>query len=377
VDGPLSERPVLLVSEPLNPGGTAAYTRTILEGLTKADIAHPLLTPALPVPGVLPDTELANVQVASGLFWSYLRPFVFRRLAAWAREQEIALIHGQSAITAPLCARLAQALEVPYVVTVHHFQKRGALHVDKRCAGIIAVSDSLRENLVNDAQVPKELIRLIPPGVRVPKEAAKARMNADERGPAPNGTAEPQAPLVSSFGKLIPRKGFPVFLKAARLIVDKLGPNCSFVISGDGPEESALRKLARELGVDKQVTFCHGAAAHDALLRDTDVYVQCSQAEGFGTMVLQAMAHGVSVVATSTGGLIALVRDGETGFLIPVGDHAALAGRVLELLTDHDLRRRLGEAARQAAIVDFDLERMMTRTLELYTEALSATPAHA
>ncbi|MCY3019895.1 MAG: glycosyltransferase family 4 protein [Planctomycetota bacterium] len=345
----------------------AVYTRLLMGGLTQAGIRHPLITAAEPVPGVLPETELPNVQVVRSLFWTSLRPFVFRKLVAWARAHDTALIHGLSAVAAPLCAKLAQALEVPYVVTVHHFQKRGALRPEHRCGGFIAVSESLRENLVNDAHVPKELIRLIPTGVRVPG-APTARPAVGQPG------AAGAVPLVSSFGKLIPRKDYHCFLKAARLIVDKLGSECSFVIAGDGPTESALRKLARELGIAKQVTFCHGAIAHEAVLADTDVYVQCSRGEGFGTMALLAMAQGVPVVATSTGGLLTLVRDGETGFLVPVGDHQALADRVLKLLTDHELRRRCGDAARSIALADFNLDQMLSRTIALYSEALG-TPA--
>ena len=400
MEGPLSEKTVLLVSEPIRPGGIAIYTASIMEGLTRAALDHPLLTASAPAPGVLPDAELPNVQVASGLFWSHLRPFVFRRLARWAQQQETVLIHGLSAITAPLCARVAQALSIPYVVTVHHYQKRGALRQDLHCGGYIAVSESLRENLVNEAHVPKELIRLVPAGARVParplprpppapgaarpsassrdpEDRATAGRGQGEGQPVPAGYGGEAVPLVCSIGKLIPRKDFPTFLKAARLVADQLGLNCSFVISGDGPEEAALRRLSRELKIDKQLTFCHGGASHDALLQDTDVYVQCSQAEGFGTMALQAMAHGVPVVTTSTGGLLALVRDGETGFLVPVGDHEALAARVLSLLTDPELRRRLGEAALQTALTDFSLDSMMARTLELYAEVLTAAPAQA
>jgi glycosyltransferase involved in cell wall biosynthesis len=366
----LAGKTVLLVSEPIGPGGIAIYTGSIMEGLTKAGLGHPLLTPVTPMPGVLPDGELPNVQVAGGLFWSYVRPFVFRRLANWAHQQEAALIHGLSAAPSPICARLAHALDIPYVVTVHHYQKRGGLHLDKRCGGCIAVSESLRENLVNDARIPKELVRLIPAGARVPAARRQFRESA-----APGGAES--VPLVCSIGKLIPRKDFSTFLRAARLIVDQLGPNCSFVIAGDGPEESALRRLTRTLLIDKQVTFCHGSVAHDALLRDTDVYVQCSNAEGFGTMVLQAMAHAVPVVATSTGGLIPLVRDGETGFLVPVSDHAALAARVLNLLNNAELRQRLGEAALQTALADFNPENMMAQTLKLYAEVLAAPQTHA
>jgi glycosyltransferase involved in cell wall biosynthesis len=235
------------------------------------------------------------------------------------------------------------------------------LRAEKFCHGVIAVSESLRENVVNDAQVHKDLVRVIPAGIRVPTDLR----------PRPAEAGKASVPLVSSFGKLIPRKDFRTFLKAARLVLDQLGRDCSFIISGEGPEESALRKLARELKIDKQVTFCHGSAAHHDLLQDTDVYVQCSRAEGFGTMILQAMAHGVPVVATSTGGILTLVKDGETGFLFPVGDAEALASRISGLLNDAPTCNRLGSAARQMAQNNYDLARMMESTIEMYAEAVT------
>jgi glycosyltransferase involved in cell wall biosynthesis len=351
---------VLLVAEPMNPGGIAVYTRSLMEGLRAAEISHPLLTSVRPGPGVFEARDLNDVHVINGLFWSVWRPFIFRKLVAWAREREPVLIHGLSALVAPTCFQLSKALEVPYVITVHHFQKPGGLRVEQGCHSFIAVSEPLRENLVNDARIPREMVRVIPAGIRVPRDLA-AR-------PAEYGGVA-SVPLISSVGKLIQRKDYATFIRAARIVVDKLGKQCSFVILGEGPEESSLRKLAKELKLDKNITFADYTTALRVLLRDTDVYVQCSKAEGFGTMVLQAMAHGVPVVATSTGGILTLMRDGETGFLVPVGDAEALASRILNVLTDRALSVRLGETARQEASENYDLNRMMSATMECYADA--------
>jgi len=362
----LPEGSIILVSEPLLPGGIAVYTSSIMEGLAEKKIPHPALTSTTPFPNVLPAEEIENVHVLNGLFWSGWRPLLFRRICNWAREQEPLLIHGLSAVTTPVCSRLAEALGIPFLITVHHFQKKNSLRVEKRCKGFIAVSEVLRENLVNDALIPKESVHLIPAGIR-----------AVDVAPQKPRETRSSVPLVSSFGKLIRRKDFQTFLRAARIVVDKAGPDVSFVISGEGPDESALRKLTRELNIDKQVTFAHGSAAHARLLHDTDVYVQCSRAEGFGTMVLQAMAHGVPVVATSTGGILSLIRHGENGFLVPVGDAEGLAEHIVRLLADAELRSKLGDAARQAADKSFNFDHMMSRTLELYTECLADATARA
>lgn len=363
----MSEAPfkgsILLVAEPMNPGGIAVYTRSLMEGLQSAGVTHPLLTSIRPGPGVFPARELTDVHVVSGLFWSVWRPFIFRKLVMWAREREPILIHGLSALAAPICYQLSKALEVPYIITVHHFQKPGGLRVEPGCHSFIAVSEPLRENLVNDARIPREMVHVIPAGIRVPPQLSA-------RPPEYGGAGS--VPLISSVGKLIQRKDYATFIRAARIVLDKLGRQCSFVILGEGPEESALRKLARDLKLDKNITFADYTTALGVLLRDTDVYVQCSKAEGFGTMVLQAMAHGVPVVATSTGGILTLVRDGETGFLVPVGDHEALATRILNLLNSAEISTRMGEAARAEASANYDLDRMMTATTGLYVDATTA-----
>jgi len=355
---PLPDGSILLVSEPLTPGFFSVYAHSLMVGLSEVKTRHPLITSTRPAFGLLPETELPNVQVVNGLFWSFWRPFIFRKLVSWVAEKEPVLIHGLSAFTAPVCARLAEALDLPYVITVQHFQNRGGLRIEKQCRGFIAVSEPIRENLVNDAHIPREMVRLIPAGIRMPRQLPPMR----------GGTHT--VPLVSSFGRLIRRKDYLTFLNAVRLVVDKVGSQCSFVIAGEGPEESALRKQARDLSIDKQVTFCHGSASHEEVLRDTDVYVQCSRSEGFGTMVLQAMAHGVPVVGTSTGGILSLIKDGETGFLFPVGDAEALAARIVTLLVDGELRMRLGQRARELALANYNLDDMMSATLGFFSDCV-------
>ncbi len=362
MSSPVEQNAVLLISEPVVPGGIGIYTANLLRGLTLAGIEHPTISNRKPVGGILPEDDANQVEVLDSLFRPLWWPLIRSRLEGWAREREAGLIHGMSAVTAPLCAKLAARLKIPYIVTVHHYQKKGAIPPDPWLKAVVTVSDALREHLVNDAGLSKELVRLIPAGIDVPRELPARPVEYAQ-------DAESSIPLVSCFSKLVPRKDCACFLRAIRRVLDTLGHECSFVLAGDGPEEPALRKLVKELQIERNVTFCHGAIRYDELLRDTDVYVQCSKVEGFGTMVLQAMAHGVPVVATATGGLLSLVQDSETGYLVPVGDSEALAARIVNLLNDAELSHRFGEAGRQMALTQYTLERMMEKTLEIYTEA--------
>jgi glycosyltransferase involved in cell wall biosynthesis len=159
-----------------------------------------------------------------------------------------------------------------------------------------------------------------------------------------------------------------------RLIsVGQLDPEtfAELVIVGDGPDregvEAELNRpslgRARLLGERDDVP---------GLLSDADVFVLASRSEGLPLSVIEAMAAGLPVVASDVGGLRELVRDGETGVLVPPGDPAALADALRPLLADHELRRRLGSAGRERATALFDLSGFRRAHLELYRRELAA-----
>ncbi|HLX60284.1 MAG TPA: glycosyltransferase family 4 protein [Planctomycetota bacterium] len=357
--GPPHPAAVLLIAEPLHAGPAALYAQNLMAGLSRAGIYHPLLTPAAPGLSLLPKEELKFVQAATGLEWLQWRPFVFSRIVAWARQQEAELIHGISEKAAPVCAALAETLNLPCVLSVHDYLG-GALGLSGRIRAVIAPSEPMREHLVNDADVPKERVRVIAPGVHIPLL----------RKSAPRAPGEPEAKLIVSIGDFNQSSDYATFMEAVRVIADKQGEGCSFVVSGEGPQESGLRKFVRELKLDKRVTFCHGHTEQDGLLSEADVYVQTTRREGFAVHALQAMALGVPVVAAVNGAVLELIEDGVTGYLVPPADFAMLSERILTLLNDAALREKIGTAARAAAIAQFSAERMVEATVGVYREVL-------
>lgn len=152
-------------------------------------------------------------------------------------------------------------------------------------------------------------------------------------------------PLLLSMGRLHREKGHDVTLRAlARL------PNAWFWLAGTGPEEGALKRLARRLGVAERVRFLGWRDDAGALYRAADLVVFPSREEPFGNVVIQAWVYGVPVIASRAIGPTCLVRDGEDGLLVPVEDSEALAAGVSRLLADTALRNQLRDAgARRAA----------------------------
>jgi N-acetyl-alpha-D-glucosaminyl L-malate synthase BshA len=143
------------------------------------------------------------------------------------------------------------------------------------------------------------------------------------------------------------------------------------VLVGDGPELASVKARADELGVRKRVTFVGTYDAIWELMPQADVFFLPSEYESFGLSALEAMSCGVPVVASRTGGLPEVVDHERNGFLTPVGDTRAQAEALCALLLDGDRRRAFGEAAREAAVSRFAVEKVLPRWVKVYEAALS------
>jgi glycosyltransferase involved in cell wall biosynthesis len=173
--------------------------------------------------------------------------------------------------------------------------------------------------------------------------------------------------LVGAFGRLAPVKNYPLFLEAARLVLEQ--EPVSFVIAGDGPQRSQLESLAGRLGIADRVRFVGWLGNPYPLLSIVDLVVLTSSAEGFGLALLEAMALERPVVATAVGAVPEIVRDGVTGLLVPSREPAALASAIVRLLRDPSLRRALGRQGRELAR-QFSPTTMCDRVEEVYFSAI-------
>ena len=180
-------------------------------------------------------------------------------------------------------------------------------------------------------------------------------------------------------GVLIPRKGIPNLLEAlARL--RRVVPTARLRIAGSATHpahEKEIREAVDRLGLGGAVDLLGGLAPAE-LAREVGraaVFVLVSRQETLPVAILEAMAAAKPVVASPVGGVPRVVKDGETGFLVPHGDPARLADRLGALLTDAGLRGRLGANGRRDAVVRFTLEGVCRRTLDVYREVMEEARA--
>jgi glycosyltransferase involved in cell wall biosynthesis len=198
----------------------------------------------------------------------------------------------------------------------------------------------------------------------------------DEYAPDPNRRRrwrerhglEPEAIVLTHVGRFAPPKNHALLIEAFAQV--RTHTPLYLLLVGGGELEDAVRQQVAGLGLQERVRFLGVRADVPAILNASDLFVLSSRWEGNPLSVMEAMAAGLPVVSTAVGGVPELVREGETGLLVPSGDAAALA-RALQALVDDPARREaMGKAARQHAITHFDIRHTVRQYEALYERLL-------
>jgi glycosyltransferase involved in cell wall biosynthesis len=178
---------------------------------------------------------------------------------------------------------------------------------------------------------------------------------------------------------LVEKKGVEYLLEAFALVAAEL-PEVRLEIAGDGPLRPSLERSTSESGLSARVRF-HGSLSHGAvaaLMQNASLVCQPSvtasdgDSEGLPTVVLEAAATAKPLVGTRHSGIPEIIVDGKTGFLVAERDVGALADRLLSLLKNAELRRKMGEAGRKRIEEKFDLKKQAKRLEEIYSETISS-----
>jgi 1,2-diacylglycerol 3-alpha-glucosyltransferase len=177
---------------------------------------------------------------------------------------------------------------------------------------------------------------------------------------------------VLHFGRLSKEKSVNEVLRSFA-IVHRSHPEATLLVIGDGPEKASLTALAKKLGIHKHTVFT-GAIPHEQLMASglieiSDMLATASTMENHPMVVLEAMSHGLPIVAVKEAGMVDVVSD--NGFLVPAGDHAAMAKRISALLEDAELRKTMSKRSLEL-VKETSIARVTDRLLEFYKD-LAAT----
>lgn len=283
------------------------------------------------------------------------------------REERIDLVQTTlfyADVIGTLAARLAgvkrivswEAITQPYGV------KRMAAYrmAAKGYAVSVSVSEAIRDQVQRERHVPERKTRTIRYGVDdrkfrpVPGESCRKTLGLS-----------PDQLVFGTVARLTAQKGHRYLLEAMPKTIREC-PNAVFVFAGDGPLRKSLESAAVSLGVDRNVRFLGFRKDITRLMAAFDAFVLPSLFEGLPNAVLEAMACGKPIIATSVDGTPEAVVHGETGWLVPPRDPAALADAILRFCRNRGLMKTLGRNGRKRAVQAFGIDRQISAFDELY-----------
>jgi glycosyltransferase involved in cell wall biosynthesis len=344
--------------------GGARQALDLADGLQRAGVDATLVC--------LPGTAIAAAGAARGLTVRTLAMdgdldvLFVRRFRRLLREVQPDLVHVHSRRGADTWGGIAaRGARIPAVLTRRVDSPEGRLarwkyrHYDR----VIAISEAIRRQLTG-AGVPERCITVIPSAVDAmacTPAWTRAQLNA-EFG------INPGAMPVACVAQFIPRKGHATLLDAWPAVAAAV-PGAQLLLFGAGPLEAQIRRRAADPLLGQSVRLAGFRPALREFLGRMELVVHPAEREGLGLAVLEAQAAGVPVVACRAGGVPEILRDGETGLLVPAGDATALATAIVALLRDPARRRAMGEAARAGA-GRFAPQRMIEAHLTLYQSLL-------
>jgi glycosyltransferase involved in cell wall biosynthesis len=304
----------------------------------------------------------------------------YRDLSAMIRRWRPRIVHTHLAKAGALGRLAAQRAHVPVVVHTFHGHvlqeyfstlKNSAFAAAERALAartdaLVAVAPWVRDELLAMGIGTEDTWHVVPVGVdlepllrsRVSAKTARTRLGLPLEGP-----------IVGCVGRLVAIKDHETFFEAAVRVAQAV-PDATFVLAGDGELRERLQSLARALLGDR-VKFLGWVDDLPTLYGAFDVVALTSRLEGTPVALIEASASGTPVVATNVGGVSDVVRDGNTGLLVPPRDPVAVAANVVTLLQDPEGARRMGEEGARWVQGRFSDRRLADDLSELYRELLA------
>ncbi|MFH1903479.1 MAG: glycosyltransferase family 4 protein [Candidatus Omnitrophota bacterium] len=385
---------ICLVSQEYPPetafGGIGTYTYHLAQGLAEAGHKVHVICEGVALRGEYQDgrvsvhrifhTHLSASRIlfnefGLGLEYSWA---VFQAIKKVVNDYDIEIVEGPNAFAE--CLIYSFFRRTPLVTRIHtpsskHMQiTQRKINLDLNLRFCLESVMIMQSNLVTSSShanarmimpevgIPPEKTTIIPLGINLPK--VNSAITVKRNGPF----------SVLFVGRLERRKGFHVLMKAIPTILREM-PEVNFIIVGrdtsDGPDRQSFKKYVLQdfpEQYNENVQF-PGYVSEEELsvyYKNCDLFIAPSLYESFGLIYVEAMAYGKPVIGCRVGGVPEVVKDGETGILVPPEDPAELARAITEILINYPLREKMSQAARTHVEENFSRQKMVENTLAAY-----------
>ncbi|MBA3710902.1 MAG: glycosyltransferase [Pyrinomonadaceae bacterium] len=304
-----------------------------------------------------------------------------RRLAAFMRERQIDLVHAHDFYTNIFGMTAAALARIPARIASRResdgIRSPAKRWVERRAYGlahaVVANAEAIRQQLIKEGLPPAKVVTVYN-GMDTTRVAPQPDLNRAATLAAlslPVAMGRRFVTIVANMRH--PMKDQATFLRAARRVREEV-PGAAFVLAGEGEQVPSLRSLAAQLGLEPDTFFIGRCARVSDLLAISDVCVLSSKGvEGFSNSIVEYMAAARPVVATDIGGAREAVIDGETGYVVTPEDDETMAARIVSLLRDPELARRMGARGLLDVKEKFSCEAQLERIENLYERLLATT----
>ena len=354
--------PILLMARELGLGGTERQLTEIARALDRKQFTpHVGCLHAEGLRGT--ELETAGVPIVRFPVQSLYRPSTIRaarKMGEYLKLHRIQLVHTFDVPMNLFGVPVARAYRTPVVLSSQRafrdltpgIHRRLLRVTDHLVDGIVVNCEALRQHLITDERVPSKQIHVCYNGI-------------DTVAFQPGLRTENNSVTIGVVCALRPEKGLLTLMEAFSKV-----PSARLVIVGSGPMLPELQRMASSLGV---LDRCHFEPTTNQVadwLRKIDVFVLPSLSEALSNSLMEAMACGCAVIASSTGGNVELVQRDVTGLLFPPSDAPALAANLRTLVQNEALRKELVANASRLIRENFSLERSAARMAEIYHRCL-------
>jgi glycosyltransferase involved in cell wall biosynthesis len=299
-----------------------------------------------------------------------LNPFLslagFCRVFNYARKRKAKIIHCNTSRAALYAGPAAKILGISLIwhVRIPHSDNLLDRLLVPLCSRIIAVSQVVKGRF---DRFKKAKVEVVYNGVDI-----KAFLPGSVKKDVKNKLQiRSEDIVIGTVGRLSPEKGFEYLLTAIRDVIN-VYPSVKVFVAGNGNEKYRLylQERINELKLSSNIIFTGFYEDVPQILRCMDIYCLPSLSEGFSRSLLEAMASGLPVIATSVGGNMEVIQDGVNGLLVPSSNPVRLASAIKELLKDKEKARRMGLAGRELVVEKFSVEKNVIRTEAVYEEMI-------
>ena len=351
--------------------GGEQQTLNLLKGLKKRDIAsHLICQPGCPMEERAKKAEITVFPLAMRGEVDLLASY---RLRAHIKRFNYDIIHSHTSHAHTLAflgslgtrTRLLVSRRVDFSIFRHSFCRLSGIKYRYMADYYIAISHKVKDVLARDG-VPSHRIFVVHSGIDPERFTG-----ADMGHLVSEFNLKSNEPVVVNVAHLAGHKGQRYLVRAIPLVLAKI-PATRFFIVGEGKLMNELQALAASLGLNNELIFTGFRQDVGAFYQVADLFVMSSVQEGLGTAVIDALALGKPVVATHSGGIPEIIRNGETGRLVTPADPAALAEGIIELLTNPERAKQMARRGQAKVKQDFSVEAMVDKNVDVYQQILSA-----